>query len=73
MAKLSNYNIGICLLVATGGFSYGFGTGSFPASTGQLGFYTYYNLDPSSSCESSWRSSWALVSCCDDVLTPCAR
>ena len=50
MAKLSNYNLAICLLVATGGFSYGFGAGSFPASTGQPGFYIYYDLDPSSLC-----------------------
>ena len=53
MAKLTRYNIAICLSVCTGGFSYGFGAGSLPTSLGQPGFYTYYNLDPTSLCRST--------------------
>ncbi|KAJ9604753.1 hypothetical protein H2200_010867 [Cladophialophora chaetospira] len=48
MAKLTKYNIAICLSACTGGFSYGFGAGSLPTSLGQPGFYTYFNLEPTS-------------------------
>ena len=52
MARLTVYNIAICLVVAIGGFTFGFGCATFITSIGQPGFYTYYNLDPTSSCES---------------------
>ncbi|KAK5047231.1 hypothetical protein LTR84_006753 [Exophiala bonariae] len=48
MAKLTNYNIGIALVVALGGFSFGFGSSSFITSIGQPGFYLFFALDPTS-------------------------
>ena len=48
MAKLTLYNIGICMVVALGGFTYGFGFSSFVTSEGQPGFYSDFNLDPTS-------------------------
>lgn len=48
MAKLTHYNIGIALVVALGGFSFGFGSSSFITSIGQPGFYLYFALDPTS-------------------------
>lgn len=45
MVKLTKYNIAICLVVAWGGFSYGFGFAIFVTSIGQPGFYQYFNLD----------------------------
>ena len=53
MAKLTYYNIAIALVVASGGFSYGFAASSLPASIGQPGFYEYYALDPDSLRKSS--------------------
>ena len=55
MAELTNYNAAICAGVAGGGLNYGYGVGSFPASIGQPGFHSYYNLNPSSLCKSRWR------------------
>ena len=52
MAKLTGYNVGISLIIAIGGFTYGFGFAVFVTSIGQPGFYQYFNLDPSSSCKS---------------------
>ncbi|KAH8697513.1 general substrate transporter [Talaromyces proteolyticus] len=49
MAKLTAYNIAITCLAALGAFSYGFGFAIFVTSIGQPGFYTYFNLDPTSS------------------------
>ena len=49
MAKLTSYNIAICLIVSLGGFTYGFGFSVFVTSIGQPGFYEYFNLDPTSS------------------------
>ena len=45
MAKLTLYNIAICLVVSFGGFTYGFGFAVFVTSLGQPGFYEYYKLD----------------------------
>ena len=45
MANLSKYNVAIALVVALGGFSYGFGFGVFTTTIGQPGFYAYFNLD----------------------------
>ncbi len=50
MAKLSNYNMAICLVVALGGFTFGFASAVFVTSIGQPGFYVYYQLDPTSDC-----------------------
>ena len=43
--KLTGYDIAICMVVALGGFTYGFGFAVFVLSIGQPGFYTYFNLD----------------------------
>jgi hypothetical protein len=48
MANLTKYNILISLVVAWGGFAYGFGFAIFVTSVGQPGFYIYFKLDPSS-------------------------
>jgi hypothetical protein len=48
MANLTLYNIGICSIVALGGFTYGFGFAGFLTSIGQPQFYDYFNLDPKS-------------------------
>ncbi|KAL6246482.1 hypothetical protein RBB50_006719 [Rhinocladiella similis] len=48
MAKLTKYNILICLVVSWGGYAYGFGFAIFVTSIGQPGFYEYFNLDPTS-------------------------
>jgi len=45
MVSLTKYNIAICLVVAWGGFSYGFGFAIFVTSIGQPGFYDYFKLD----------------------------
>jgi hypothetical protein len=45
MAHLTLFNVGICLVVALGSFSYGFGFGVFITSIGEPGFYVYFNLD----------------------------
>ena len=45
MAHLTLFNVGICLVVALGSFSYGFGFGVFISSVGEPGFYSYFNLD----------------------------
>ena len=45
MANLTKYNVAIALVVALGGFSYGFGFGVFTTTVGQPGFYSYFNLD----------------------------
>jgi hypothetical protein len=52
MAKLSLYLLRICLVIAIGGFTYGFGFAVFVTSIGQPGFYEYFDLDPKSSCNS---------------------
>lgn len=51
MAKLTVYNIAICLVVALGGFTFGFGSATYVVSIGQPGFYAYFKLDPSSLCK----------------------
>ncbi|KEF58321.1 uncharacterized protein A1O9_06247 [Exophiala aquamarina CBS 119918] len=48
MAKLTNYNIKVCLVVIIAAFSFGFGASIFVTSVGQPGFYRYYDLDPTS-------------------------
>jgi MFS family permease len=53
MAKFTSYNLAICLVVSTGGFSYGFGAANFVTSIGQPEFYAYFNLDPGSIRSSS--------------------
>lgn len=45
MAKLTGYNIAVALVVALGGFSYGFIAGAFATCIGQPGFYIYFKLD----------------------------
>ena len=45
MANLTFFNVAICLVVACGGFAYGFGFAVFVTSIGQPGFYLYFNLD----------------------------
>lgn len=45
MANLTAYNIAIALIVALGGFTYGYGFGVFTNTVGQPGFYVYFNLD----------------------------
>ncbi|KAK5726095.1 hypothetical protein LTR15_004287 [Elasticomyces elasticus] len=45
MAKLTLFNIGICLVVALGSFGYGFGFGAFITVIGEPGFYAYFELD----------------------------
>ena len=45
MAKLTNYNIGIAMIVAIGTFGYGYGFGVFITSIGQPGFYKDFDLD----------------------------
>ena len=52
MAKLTTYNIATCLVVAIGGFTFGFGSAVFVSSIGQPGFYMYFKLDPDSSRKS---------------------
>ncbi|KAF4236374.1 hypothetical protein CNMCM6805_005863 [Aspergillus fumigatiaffinis] len=49
MARITLYNILISCFVALGSGSYGYGFAVFPTSTGQPGFYSYFNLDPESS------------------------
>ncbi|KIW79482.1 hypothetical protein Z517_06094 [Fonsecaea pedrosoi CBS 271.37] len=51
--NLTLYNLSVCLVVASGGFAYGFGFASFSTSIGQPGFYKYFNLDPNSSYTAS--------------------
>lgn len=48
MAKLTGYNIRVCMAVMIATFSHGFGAGSFATSTGQPGFYDYFNMDVTS-------------------------
>ncbi|EXJ55058.1 uncharacterized protein A1O5_12797 [Cladophialophora psammophila CBS 110553] len=48
MASLSLYNIYIYTVLGFGGFTYGFGFSVFVAAEGQPGFYSYFNLDPTS-------------------------
>ena len=45
MAKLTIYNVAICLTVGWGGYSYGFGFAVFVSSLGQPSFYEYFKLD----------------------------
>jgi hypothetical protein len=45
MAKLTNYNIWIGMIVAIGTFGYGYGFGVFITSIGQPGFYKDFDLD----------------------------
>lgn len=52
MANLSGYNIAIALVIALGGFSYGFGSAAFVTVIGLPGFYLYFGLDPTSECKS---------------------
>ncbi|KAK3640165.1 hypothetical protein LTR56_005577 [Elasticomyces elasticus] len=53
MAKLTLFNIGICLVVALGSFGYGFGFGAFITVIGVPGFYAYFELDPTSAYTAS--------------------
>ncbi len=48
MAKLTAYNIKVCMVVTIAAFSFGFGASVFVTSIGQPGFYNYYELDPQS-------------------------
>ncbi|KAK7887649.1 hypothetical protein LTR67_009550 [Exophiala xenobiotica] len=48
MARLTNYNVLISLVVSWGGYAYGFGFAIFVTSIGQPGFYKYFDLDPTS-------------------------
>lgn len=48
MAKLTKYNIKVCLVVVIAAFSFGYGASVFVTSVGQPGFYNYYDLDPTS-------------------------
>ena len=50
MARLTLFNIGICLVVAIGSFAYGFGFAVFITAIGEPGFYVYFNLDRESTC-----------------------
>lgn len=45
MARLTTYNVVICMIVAIGTFGYGYGFGVFITSIGQPGFYKDFNLD----------------------------
>ncbi len=45
MANLTLYNVAICLVVALGGFTYGFGFAVFVSSIGQPGFFLFFTLD----------------------------
>jgi hypothetical protein len=45
MANLTSYNVAICLVVALGGFTYGFGFAGFTTSIGQPAFFAYFKLD----------------------------
>ncbi|RDL36075.1 uncharacterized protein BP5553_06687 [Venustampulla echinocandica] len=47
-ASLTFYNVAICVVVASGAFTYGFGFAVFITSIGQPGFFLYFDLDPSS-------------------------
>ncbi|KAJ0423083.1 general substrate transporter [Aspergillus carlsbadensis] len=49
MARITLYNILISCFVALGSGSYGYGFAVFPTSTGQPGFYSYFELDSESS------------------------
>ncbi|KAL2802329.1 general substrate transporter [Aspergillus granulosus] len=49
MARITLYNILVSCFVALGSGSYGYGFAVFPTSTGQPGFYSYFNLDRESS------------------------
>ena len=57
MANLTFFNVAVCMVVALGGFAYGFGFAIFISSLGQPGFYVYFNLDRKSA-----GSSW--LTCC---------
>lgn len=48
MAKLTGYNIRVCLVVIIATFSNGFGAASLSTSVGQPAFYAYFDLDPTS-------------------------
>lgn len=48
MAKLTAYNIRVCAVVTIAAFSFGYGASVFVTSVGQPGFYSYYNLEPTS-------------------------
>jgi hypothetical protein len=45
MANLTFYNVAICMVVALGGFAYGFGFAIFVLSLGQPSFYVFFKLD----------------------------
>ncbi len=45
MANLTKYNVAIAVVVALGGFSYGFGFGVFTTTVGSPAFYSYFDLD----------------------------
>lgn len=48
MAKLTAYNLKVCMAVTIAAFSFGYGATSFVTSIGQPGFYIYFKLDPTS-------------------------
>lgn len=56
MAKLTLYNVRICMTVAIGGFTYGFGFAVFITSIGQPDFFSYFNLNPSSTYAAKYPS-----------------
>ncbi|KAH8698760.1 general substrate transporter [Talaromyces proteolyticus] len=48
MARLTLYNVFVCLGVALAAYAYGFGFAVFGTSIGQPGFYQYFDLDRNS-------------------------
>lgn len=52
MARLTLYIITTSVVVALGGFTFGFGSATYVVSIGQPGFYEYFDLDPTSLRES---------------------
>ena len=52
MARVTLFNIGICLVVAIGSFGYGFGFAVFITMIGEPGFYVYFKLDRESALAS---------------------
>lgn len=51
MADLTRYNVLLALFISVGTFSWGFGFAVYNTSIGQPGFYSYFELDPTSACE----------------------
>lgn len=45
MANLTLYNVAICVVVAIGGFTYGFAFAAFVTTIGEPGFFRDFDLD----------------------------